>query len=201
LLGLPGGGLAAGTDADTVDLWVAPEAVQRGGAAPKKLQASDGVTTLVGVPGSGLAAGTQEVTVDLWADAEAVLRGGAAPTKLQTSDSVTALLGLPGGGLAAGTYASLSIDWWSMLEFFWRGGAALTPWHTSNNVSVALRLPAGNISGLIVSTTECGDGDVAVGATSGDLAILRRGPGVVGLMSVLSLKASGLVLSLACIGS
>ena len=58
----------------TVDLWLDAAAVQRGGAAPTKLQASGAVWALIGLPGGGIAAGTDADTVgivELWLDAAA----------------------------------------------------------------------------------------------------------------------------------
>ncbi len=73
LLGLPGGGIAAGiaagTDAMTVDCWPNAASVQRGGTAPTKLKASGPVWALLGLPSVGIAAGTSAGTVgtvDLW---------------------------------------------------------------------------------------------------------------------------------------
>ena len=74
LLGLLGGGIAAGTDAMTVDCWPDAAAVQPGRAAPSMLQAAGRVSALLGLPGGGIAAGTDADTagiVELWLDAAA----------------------------------------------------------------------------------------------------------------------------------
>merc|ERR1712217_756431 len=85
VVGLSSGGLAAGTNADTIDLWPNAEAVQRGGPPKAKLQASGYIYSVIELSSGGLAAGTNAETIDLWPDAQAVQRGGPPMAKLQAS--------------------------------------------------------------------------------------------------------------------
>ncbi len=57
LLGLPGGGIATGTNAGILDLLPDAAAVRSVSAAPMRLRASGAVLALLGLPGGGIPAG------------------------------------------------------------------------------------------------------------------------------------------------